>query len=82
MKNLVLSGATLKRIANNAKEVTATAGVVYAKTIIDVRSCVTTNTADARTFSTDIVIYTDNCIRNAPKDTLKSSTIKSSTTTT
>jgi len=74
VKNLVLSGATLKRIASNAREVTTTAGVVYAKTIVDVRSCVTTNTADIRTFSTDIVIYTNNCIRNAPEDRPKPST--------
>ncbi|XP_071581179.1 uncharacterized protein [Temnothorax nylanderi] len=67
VEKIDLSRASLDSVSNNAKEVTATAGVTYTKMIVDVRSGITTNAADIRTFSTDIVNYTDNCIRNAPE---------------
>lgn len=72
--NLYLTRSSLKRIESNAKQVTGTAAVTYAKTIIDVRSCIAINTSDVRTSSTNIIIFTDNCIRNAPKDILKPTT--------
>ncbi|XP_011866297.1 PREDICTED: uncharacterized protein LOC105561160 [Vollenhovia emeryi] len=83
VKNLFLTRSTLKRVGANAREVTSTAGIIFAKTIIDARSCTTTNAADTRSFSTDIVIYTDNCVRNAPEGTPEpSSTAKTSSTAT
>ncbi|XP_012526158.1 uncharacterized protein LOC105830954 [Monomorium pharaonis] len=68
MKNLVLTRRSLNRIENNAEEVRGTATVTSAKTIIDVRACITENASDTRTFSTFIVVYTDNCVRNAPPE--------------
>lgn len=80
MTNLILTRGSLNQISINAKQVTVTTGVMYAKMIIDVRKCITMNAADTRTFSTDIVIKTDICVRNAPKD-VPSTTSKPSTST-
>lgn len=74
VKNLVLSKLLLNSISNNAKQVIGAAEVIHTKTIIDVSSCITTNAVNFRTFSTDIVVYTDNCIKNAPGDIPKQST--------
>ncbi|XP_025074450.1 uncharacterized protein LOC105428995 [Pogonomyrmex barbatus] len=72
MRNLYLTQATLNRISSNANGVTATATVEYTKMIINVRSCLTKITADTNTFTSNVILSTSNCIRNAvenPKST-------------
>lgn len=68
MKDLYLSRATLKRITGNAKEVGAAVAAAYGKMIITVRSCITKTTADVRTSSTNVVISTETCVRNAAEN--------------
>ncbi|KAL6259927.1 hypothetical protein P5V15_009837 [Pogonomyrmex californicus] len=78
MRNLFLTQATLNRISSNANEVTATATVEYTKMIINVRSCLTKITADTNTFTSNVILSTSNCIRNAAENP-KSTSIKSTT---
>ncbi|EZA51408.1 hypothetical protein DMN91_006863 [Ooceraea biroi] len=68
MKNLYVHGKSLKGLNADADMIMKNTLFLYARAITDAKSCTTKLISNTRTFGVDIIVRTDNCVRNAPTD--------------